>query len=300
MEAWAGMARVAIVGVGAIGGVMAGLLEVTGRHEITLCTRRPLDGLTVKTPEGVVRVRAKNFTDPARTEAMDWVFVATKTYDAQGAAAWFPSLCRKNAPVAVFQNGVEHRERFAAYVNPELILPVIIDCPVERQQDGSVMQRGVVRMQVETGRLGNEFAQLLAGTNAQVELTDDFITAAWRKLCINSVGALSALTMKPAGVLRDEALGKIAIGMVMECVTVGRAESARLEESMGQQVLDGYRAQPADSIYSMLADRLAGRPMEIDARNGVIVRKGDRHGIGTPLNRMAVALLKSVEGSPCP
>ena len=294
------MARVAIVGVGAIGGVMAGLLEAAGRHEITLCTRRPLNGLTVKTPEGVMRVKAKNVTDPARAEAVDWVFVATKTYDANRAAAWFPALCGNNAPVAVFQNGVEHRERFAAYLNPELILPVVIDCPVERQQDGSVHQRGTARIQVEAGRLGAEFAQLLTGSNAHVELTDDFITAAWRKLCINSAGALSALTMRPAGVLRDEALGKIAIGMVAECVAVGLIEGARLEESVGQQVLDGYRAQPADSINSMLADRMAGRPMEIDARNGVIVRKGERHGIGTPLNRMAVALLQAVKGNPCP
>jgi 2-dehydropantoate 2-reductase len=37
--------------------------------------------------------------------------------------------------------------------------------------------------------------------------------------------------------------------------------------------------------------------MEIDARNGVIVRKGEKHDIGTPLNRMAVALLKAIEGS---
>lgn len=41
------MARVAVVGVGAIGGVVAALLEASGQHEITLCTRRPLDGLTV-------------------------------------------------------------------------------------------------------------------------------------------------------------------------------------------------------------------------------------------------------------
>ena len=39
------MARAAIVGVGAIGGVLAGLLETVGGHEITLCTRRPLPGL---------------------------------------------------------------------------------------------------------------------------------------------------------------------------------------------------------------------------------------------------------------
>jgi 2-dehydropantoate 2-reductase len=61
--------------------------------------------------------------------------------------------------------------------------------------------------------------------------------------------------------------------------------------------LEGYRAQPPDSINSMLADRMAARPMEIDARNGVIVRKGEKHGVITPLNRMAVALLEALEES---
>jgi 2-dehydropantoate 2-reductase len=288
------MARVAIVGVGAIGGALAALLEVTGRHEITLCTRRPMDRLTVKTPEGVVTVRARNLTDPALAVPVDWVIVATKAYDAKGAAAWFPNLCRINAPVAVVQNGVEHRERFAPYVNPERIVPVIIECPVERQEDGTVLQRGPARLHVEAGGLGQELAQLFEGSNAQVDLTGDFVTVAWRKLCVNSAGALSALTMKPAGVLRDEAMAEIARQMVAECVAVGRAEGAHLGEDTPQQVLDGYRAQPRDSINSMLADRLAGRPMEIDARNGVIVRKGEKHGIETPLNQMTVALLQAL------
>jgi 2-dehydropantoate 2-reductase len=39
---------------------------------------------------------------------------------------------------------------------------------------------------------------------------------------------------------------------------------------------------------------MAGRSMEIDARNGVIVRKGETHGISTPLNRMTVALLEAI------
>jgi len=42
-----------------------------------------------------------------------------------------------------------------------------------------------------------------------------------------------------------------------------------------------------------LTHQIAGRPMEIDARNGVIVRLGERHGIPTPYNRMAAALLAS-------
>jgi 2-dehydropantoate 2-reductase len=287
------MAKVAVVGVGAIGGVVAGLLQKTGLHEIKLCTRRPLSGLIVDTPEGQVEVDARNVTDAQLAKAVDWVLVATKTYDAAGTAAWFPALCRDGARVAVIQNGVEHCERFAPYLKMEQIVPVIIDCPAERRGDGSILQRGAAQMRVENNAPGREFAALFQGSPAVVEPIDDFRTAAWRKLCINSAGAISAIVAKPAGVLHDDALGRLALDLVAECVAVGRAEGAELDDEIGKRVLDGYRAGPPDSINSMLADRMAGRPMEIDARNGVIVRLGEKHGIPTPANRMAVALLQA-------
>jgi 2-dehydropantoate 2-reductase len=288
------MARVAIVGVGAIGGALAGLLETAGRHGIALCTRRPMSGLMVHTPDGDVQVKGRNETDPARAEAVDWVIVATKAYDAEGAAAWFPALCASGAKVAIVQNGVEHRERFAPYLSAEQLLPVVIDVPTERRADGSVHVRGGTLMKVEDTPLGKAFGELFTGTAAKMMLVDDFTTAAWWKLCINSVGALNAITLKPAGVLRDGAMGRIAMEMVAECIAVGRAEGARLDDNMPKQVIDMYRAQPTDSVNSLLADRLAGRQMETDARNGAIVRKGEKHGIATPLNRMAVALLQAV------
>jgi len=288
------MARVAIVGVGAIGGALAGLLATAGRHEITLCTRRPMNGLLVHTPDGDVHVKAGNETDPSRGEAVDWVIVATKAYDAEGAAAWFPALCAGGARVAIVQNGVEHRERFTPYLSMEQMLPVVIDVPTERRADGSVHVRGGTTMKVEDTELGRAFAELFTGTAAKAMLVDDFTTAAWGKLCINSVGALNAIMLKPAGLLRDEAMGRIAMEMVTECVAVGRAEGAQLDDDLPEQVIKMYRAQPEDSVNSLLADRLAGRPMETDARNGAIVRKGEKHGIATPLNRMAVALLEGV------
>jgi len=288
------MARVAIVGVGAIGGALAGLLQTAGRHEITLCTRRPLNALMVHTPDGDVQVNAQNVTDPAHAGAVDWVIVATKTYDAEGAAAWFPALCAAGAPVAIVQNGVEDRERFAPYLSTDRLLPIVIDVPTERQPDGSVRVRGATLMKVEDIQLGRDFAALFTGATAKMMLVDDFTTAAWWKLCINSVGALNALTVKPAGVLREEAMGRVAMEMVAECVAVGRAEGAHLDDNLPEQVIAMYRAQPADSVNSLLADRLAGRQMESDARNGAIVRKGEKHGIATPMNRMAVALLQAV------
>ncbi len=281
------------MGVGAIGGVLASLLQTSGSHEITLCTRRPMEQLTVNTPDGVVIVKARNLTDPKQADAVDWVLVATKTYDAAGAAEWLKGLASAGARVAVVQNGVEHRERFAAYVDSARIVPVVIDCPVERHADGQVTQRGKVTIKVQQGPLGAEFKELFEGSKAEIELVNDFKTAAWRKLCINAAGAINALTMKPAGVFHDEAVGRLALALVAEVVAVGGAEGARLDDSVGQQVLDMYRRQPKDSVNSLLADRIAGRRMETDARNGVVVRLGQKHGIATPLNQMAVTVLEA-------
>ena len=288
------MAKVAIVGVGAIGGVLAGLLETTQAHQITLCTRRPLAALTVTTSEGPVSVHFHNVTEGTQNQPVDWILCATKTYDAASAAKWFPALTGPETKLAVIQNGVEHRENFAGLFPADRILPVVIDVPAERRSDGDILQRAGALQRVENTALGAEFATLFAGTKAKVELMDDFLTAVWHKLCINSAGVISALTLKPAGIMRDEALGEVAFGIIAECVAVGRAEGANLDDETGTRILAGYRAGSPDSINSLLADRLAHRQTEIGARNGVILRRAARHGIPTPLNAMAIALFNGM------
>jgi 2-dehydropantoate 2-reductase len=74
---------------------------------------------------------------------------------------------------------------------------------------------------------------------------------------------------------------------------VGRAEGASLDDSLVEEVLAGARKAPAEGVNSLLADRLAGRRTEIDARNGIVVRLGRKHGIRTPCNEMAVALIEA-------
>lgn len=295
------MARIAIVGVGAIGGVTAALLQQAGGHELFLCTRRPMSGLSVETPDGTVNspigtlnIDARFVTDPSDVSEVDWVVVATKAYDVAGAAKWLERLCSTGAPVAVLQNGVEHRERFAPYVAMEKILPVMVDCPVERHAPERVRQRGVMHLKVPDCALGRGFVELFGGTPADATVVPDFLSVVWRKLCFNSAGVLSALLLQPAGVVREEALGEVALQIIRECAAVARAEGAHLEENVADVVLAAQRAAPADSINSMLADRQAGRPVEIDARNGVIIRLGRKHGIATPANSMAVALMEAM------
>ena len=99
----------------------------------------------------------------------------------------------------------------------------------------------------------------------------------------------------PAGIATRPEIAELMRGLVAECLAVGRAEGAFLEDDLPDQDVAQYQASPADSVNSLLADRLAGRRMEWDARNGVIARLGSAHGIDTPLNQMAAILLSAME-----
>ena len=285
------MTSIAIVGPGSVGGVLAGRLTKAGRAALVLCARRAVASLTVETLGGPVVVTAPVLTDPSQGTPVDWVLVTTKTYDAAGAAAWFPALVGERTRIAIVQNGVEHRERFAPYADASRLLPVMVDAPAERPEPERVIERGPGRMAVPDGDDGRAFLELFAGTGLAVTTTEDFTTAIWRKLCLNAAGAMSALLLEPAGVMRDDAVAEVARDLVRECVAVARAEGARLDDDTVEETIAACRRAAPDSINSLHADRAAGRPMEIDARNGAIVRIGRKHGIPTPCNRMAATLL---------
>jgi 2-dehydropantoate 2-reductase len=288
------MTTIAIIGPGAIGGVLAAWLGQDPDLAVTVCARTPFDRLEVETPTGEITSSPRVVTDPADARPADWALIATKAYDAAGAARWLPSVCREDTPVVVLQNGVEHVERFAPYVPVERLVPAVIDCPAERIGPGRMRQRGPSWIVVPDSAHGRAFVPLFRRTNFDAS-TGDFTTRAWAKLCINAPGAISAILMKPTGVIQVEPIPDLTRGIVRECIAVGRAEGAKLDDSIVEAVVDGARNAPADSINSLLADRMAGRPMEIDARNGAVVRLGRRHGIPTPLNEMAVALFVAAQ-----
>jgi 2-dehydropantoate 2-reductase len=149
---------------------------------------------------------------------------------------------------------------------------------------------------VPEGPSGRAFAALFAGTEVGVEESRDFRTNAWRKLCLNAAsGALTAATSRAIEVLHEPGMAELARGIMLECLAVARAEGATLSDSVADEILARLLALPAGSGNSMLYDRQAGRPLELDARNGAIVRFGRRHRIATPLNAAVCALLAAQE-----
>jgi 2-dehydropantoate 2-reductase len=285
--------RIAVIGPGAVGGVIAAWLAQNPELEVEVCARTAFDRLEVETPGGPLTATPRVLTAPDQATPVDWAIVTTKTYDAAATGDWLARLVGPETRVAVLQNGVEHVERFSPYVAAERITPAVVDIPAERSAPGRVRQRRDGSILVPEGAAGQAFVGLFAHTPIDVATTPDFKTAAWKKLALNCAGAVNALTLRPAGVARREPVADIMRALVGECVAVGRAEGADLPSDLPQTVVEGYRSGPADGVNSLHADRAAGRPMELDARNGVIVRLGARHAIATPVNAMVVALLEA-------
>ena len=289
--------RIALIGPGAVGGTVAAWLAQSPDNEVTLCARTSLDRLAIETPSGSIEAHPPVLTDPALARTMDWVLVATKTYDSASVAGWLAGLVGPYTRVAVLQNGVEHVARFAPFVPAARIVPAVVDIPAERGAPGCIHQRRMGTIVVPKGEHGDACIDLFAHTPIAVSATDDFTSAAWTKLALNCAGAISALTLQPGGIAWRDDIAEIQRAMVRECVAVGRAEGARLDEDLPDEVIAKYRAAPRDSVNSLHADRAAGRPLELDARNGVIVRLGAKHGIATPVNAMIVALIEAATGA---
>jgi Ketopantoate reductase len=182
------MTTIAIIGPGAIGGILAAWLAQDPANELTVCVRTPFDHLEVETPSGMITARPRVVISPEDASPVDWVLITTKAYDAAATAQWFPSLRRADTRVVVLQNGVEHLERFSAYVAVEHLVPAVIDCPAERTAPGRMRQRGASWIVVPDSVNGRAFVPLFAETNFDVR-TGDFTTRAWAKLCSNAPGA---------------------------------------------------------------------------------------------------------------
>jgi 2-dehydropantoate 2-reductase len=275
--------RVAVVGPGAIGAAMAAAVDA----ELVLCGRTPHERLVV---DGKV-VPGPVLVDPAAVPwQADVVLLAVKAHQTEGAAPFLRALCREGTIVVVLQNGVEQRELVAPLAPGAVVLPAVVWLPAEVVEPGVVRTRGEPRLILPAEPAAHEVAALLPG----VELAQDFVTQAWRKLTVNAVAGLMVLTGRRAAVFRRPDILSLARALALETLAVARAEGAELDDGAADELLAWYAELPDDAGTSMLADRDAGRPLEWDARNGVVVRLGRRHGVPTPVSDVIVPLLAAI------
>jgi 2-dehydropantoate 2-reductase len=289
--------KVAVIGLGGIGGVIAGCLRDADRHEVVICARRPAQRLILERPEGTVDVPIRALTDPAGLGPVDWVLLCTKAHQTPSSAPWLAKLCGPRTRVGVLQNGIEHARRVAPFAGNATIVPTIVYYNGERIAADRVRLRHVSDhdLAVRDDAQGAAFAELLTGTPLRVLQSSEFETLAWRKLLINAVAnPITALTLQRQAVLRRDDVRTLCLAILDEAVAVARADGARLVADEAVQAMATLLTYPAEAGTSMYFDRLAGRSFEAEALTGAIVAGGERYGIATPLNRALLTLLRAI------
>jgi 2-dehydropantoate 2-reductase len=286
-----------VIGLGGIGGIIAGVLRHADRHDVVACARRSIGHLTVEQPEGTLEVALHTLTEPAAAEPVDWVLVCTKAHETASAAPWLARLCRPSTRVAVLQNGIDHVARVAPFIGAASVVPTLVYYNAERLAVDRVRLRHVAAhdLAVADGEHGRAFARLVDGTPLRVLLAADLATLLWRKLLLNTVAnPITALTRQRQAVLRRDDVRALCLEVLEEAVAVARADGARLAADETEQTLATLYTFPPEAGTSMYFDSLAGRPLEIEALTGAIVAAGERHAIATPLNRALLTLLRAI------
>ena len=291
------MARIALIGPGAIGGTVCAALVAAG-HDVQVCAHQTFTTLTLAKANGeiVSTVPVSVVTDPKGARPADWVFVCVKAHQTPTARPWLAQTVRAGTRVAVLQNGVEHRDRIAPFLpHGAEIVPIVVQLPAQRTAHGEITTYGGASLIVGDGKAGLEFADLFSGTFVKIQVTDDFMTRQWEKLCLNaSSGSISSLTLNPAAIATVPGLKELAKQIIAECIAVGRAEGAKLDDGYADTLVDGFMSRTGNRGNSMYYDRLAGRMLEYDARNAVVVRLGRKHGIPTPVSTALVPLSRAL------
>ncbi|MFY3435142.1 oxidoreductase [Achromobacter sp. SLBN-14] len=289
---------IAIVGPGAIGTTVAAALHQAGRTPL-LCGRTPRDRLTLLDGDRRVDVPGPVLTDPGQAgRKMDLVFLAVKATQTEAASGWLAALCRPDTVVCVLQNGVEQLEAVATHAPPARIIPAVVWFPAQAQADGSVRLRGDARLSLPDMPAAHVVAEALQGTQCAVDISDDFQSVAWRKLLQNAVAGLTALTHRRAGMFARPDIAKLSLAYLQECLSVARAEGAKLGDEVPQEILAKFQAASPDLSTSILTDREAGRQLEWEIRNGVISRRAQANGLSTPISDIIVPLLAAASDGP--
>lgn len=290
---------IAVVGPGAIGTTVTAALHEIGRTP-RLYGRTARERLELVTPDARIAVPGPVFIEPDEAHApVDVVFLAVKATQIEAAAEWLRVLCGPRTVVCVLQNGVEQLRMLAPHVHQgEAIVPAVVWFPAQAQSDGSVLLRGDARLTLPNSSDAQRVADVLHGSRCTAELTDGFLSVAWRKLLQNAAAGLMALTGRRSGMYTRPDIADLTLAYLRECLDVARAEGARLEADVPAEILAGFRSSAADMSTSILTDREASRPLEWDIRNGVVSRLGRAHGIPTPISDVITTLLAATSDGP--
>ncbi|NYT37606.1 2-dehydropantoate 2-reductase [Allopusillimonas soli] len=304
------MARVAIVGCGAMGSVYAGLMADAGHevHAVTLwadhAQAMAREGIRVSGASGDRRARlASASTTTDGIGVCDLAIIAAKAYDVESAAQATVPLVGAGTVVQTIQNGLGSPERVALHVPASrMAVGIVGGYGASLVEPGHVHHNGreVTWFGKYTDLPDEQLAQsadIWRSAGFEVALHEDVQSMVWKKLIMNvAYSGSSCVTGLTIGqIIHNPDAWRIARACSEEAVAVAAALGIDLglDDPIGHVRHLGGRIP--DARPSMLLDAIAGRRGEIDAINGSIPRLGAPLGVPTPVNDVIVGIVKARE-----
>ncbi|MCS6963743.1 MAG: 2-dehydropantoate 2-reductase [Thermoflexus sp.] len=300
--------RVTVFGSGGVGGYFGALLARAG-HEVTFIARGPhleamrARGLQVHSVHGDFHLYPVRATDrPEEAPPADLVLYAVKTYHIPETVGMLPRLLGPEGVVLTTQNGVEAPDQVAAEVGVERTLAGAVWVVSRIEAPGVIRQESAFR-RVVLGELDGQLtpraqaiARAFAEAGAEAEATAEIRKVLWTKfLFIAAIGGVGSVVRLPIGAWRAVPETRALLEQAMrEIEAAARAEGVALDPEAVPQTMAFIDNLAPTATASMQRDVEAGRPLELEAMSGAVVRIGRRHGLPTPAHAFLYAVLKPV------
>nr|WP_246351341.1 2-dehydropantoate 2-reductase [Deinobacterium chartae] len=298
-----------VFGSGGVGGYFGARLAQAG-HRVGFVARGAhlaalrAQGLRVLSPLGELHLeRVEASDDPTELPEPELVLVAVKTWQVPEAAAALRGVVREGTAVLPLQNGVEAPEQLMQVLGPDAVLGGLCRIIAYLEAPGVIRHLGV-EPSVTFGELDDRRSERVATlealwTSAGVtcEVPASIVTAMWEKfLLIASWSGVGAVTRAPIGVLRAlPETRALLVDCMREVMAVAQARGVALGADTVERTLAFGDAAPPDGTSSMQRDIMEGRPSELEAQTGAVVRLGALAGVPTPVNRVIYAALRPLE-----
>jgi len=300
--------RMAVIGSGGVGGYFGAMLHAAGEEVVFTARGEHMramqkEGLRVATPEGTLLVPPGSCTGPdGDLRDPEAVLFCVKSYDtAQAAAALFSRL-REGTAVVSLQNGVENEELIqralphcavlggVSYIYSTITRPGEITVGAgPRRIVFAPRGDGAARIRTQAERL----LEVCRGARINAEIPADITAELWKKfIFITGAGGLTALTrLTLAEILAVDATRGLLADVMRETLAVARARGVAVPDDFMEGVFATLGRFDNATRSSLYYDLVNGKPMELEALPGTVMRLGARLGVPTPVNRVIYAAL---------
>jgi 2-dehydropantoate 2-reductase len=298
--------KIAVLGPGGVGGLVAGTLDRAGASVTVLARDSTVDTIASQGLRVSSVLLGDFVAHPPATahleEPVDILIVATK------AAGLHDALARVDAPpglVLPLLNGLDHlavlRERFG----DRTVLAGTIRVEADRPAPGVVVHTSrFLRVEMASHDPAarppmERLASTLSDAGVPSRVGDSEAQVMWSKLVrLNALACTTSAFDKLLGEIRDTPeLRTDLLGAIEEGCAVAQAEGASIPTG---DPLGELTAAHATLGSSMQRDITAGRPPELDAIPGSVLRAAARHGIECPTIKRLVGMIAARAGAPIP